>query len=61
MDILQGLGALLSCYGCYGLFTGAVWAKDGISAREVFKEDEPKTFWLICCCYIGVGGMIYFI
>jgi len=60
MDLLQWLGLLLSAYGCYGLFTGSVWAKHGMSSREIHKLDEPATFWVVCFCYILAGGMIYF-
>lgn len=61
MEILKGLGGLLAAYGCYWLLTGSVWAKDGISSREVFKAEQPLQFWIVCLCYILAGGMIFFI
>lgn len=60
MDLLQTLGLLLSGYGGFGLATGRIYAKDGISARVIEKADEPRTFIVVCCCYIGVGLMIFF-
>ena len=60
MDFLKGCALLLSAYGCWGVFTGSVWAKDGISAREIHKQDQPGTFWVVCLCYIFIGGFLYY-
>lgn len=51
---------LLSLYGVWGLLSGSIWAKHGASAREVVKADEPKTFWVVCLCYIFIGGFLYY-
>lgn len=60
MDILQILSLALAGYGGYGLATGRVYAKDGISAREIARSDQPGYFLIVCLCYIGVGILLFF-
>lgn len=59
MDILQIISLALAGYGAYGLATGRVHAKDGISARAIEKSEEPGYFLIVCLCYIGVGILLF--
>lgn len=60
MEIMQWAGALLSIYGLHGMATGRIHAKDGISARTIYRAEEPVQFWVVCACYLLTGMLIYF-
>ena len=60
VHLMQWAGILLSFYGVYGVYTGSITAKDGVSMRTISKADEPVQFWIVCACYIFVGCLIYF-
>jgi hypothetical protein len=60
MNLLQIAGILLALYGVNGMLTSKIYSKSGMSGRYVFKDEEPKSFWVICFCYMGVGILIFF-
>lgn len=60
MEALKGVSIMLALYGVYGMVTGQIYAKSGMSYRQVLRDEEPISFWLVCICYIIGGGMIYF-
>lgn len=60
MEALKGIGIMLALYGVYGMTQGQIYSKSGISYRQVFRDDEPNSFWLVCISYIIGGGLIYF-
>lgn len=60
MDLLQILSLGLAGYGGWGLVTGRVYAKDGISSRLIEKTEQPTYFLIVCLCYIGVGILLFF-
>lgn len=61
MGIIAFLGMALAIYGFYGLITGQVYAKDKWSGGYIYRSERPAYFYLVCICYIVVGGMIFFI
>lgn len=60
MNLLQFAGIGLSVYGVIGVLTSKIYAKSGMTARYVYRNEEPISFWTVCACYIGVGILIYF-
>ncbi len=60
MNLLQIAGILLAVYGANGILTSKVYAKSGMSARYVYRDEEPMSFWVVCSSYIGVGVLIFF-
>jgi hypothetical protein len=60
MDLLQILSLGLAGYGGFGLATGRVYAKDGMSSRLIEKAEQPGYFLIVCLCYIGVGILLFF-
>ena len=41
MIILKILGSALTLYGVYGMLSGEVYAKQGITSRFIYKSEEP--------------------
>lgn len=58
MEILKGIGILMALYGLYGMAKGEVYAKDRITARWYFRDEEPWTFWSTCIGYVVVGIIV---
>lgn len=59
MDVLQFPSLALTGYGGHCLATGRGYVKDGISARQIVRADEPGYFMIVCLCYIGVGILLF--
>lgn len=57
MIILKILGSALTLYGVYGMLSGEVYAKQGITSRFIYKSEEPVYFWSVCAGYI-IGGCL---
>lgn len=53
--MFKPIGILLAIYVCYAVVTGRVWAKSGIRAREVVREDTPGYFWTVIVIYAGLS------
>ena len=60
IDLLNFFAYGFVIYGFYGIYTGEVYSKDGMSGRYVYKSEEPIAFWVVCCSYIFIGTLIVF-
>ena len=60
LNLLKLAGLFMALYGAYGMYKGAIYSKDGMSGRWVYRQQEPITFWMICLSYIFVGTLIFF-
>lgn len=60
IDMLNFVAYGFVLYGFYGIYSGEVYSKDGMSARYIYKGEEPITFWVVCGSYIFVGVLIIF-
>lgn len=45
------IGAALAVYVCYAIVNGSVYAKSGISGRNIAREDSPRYFWSVIAIY----------
>lgn len=49
------IGAALAVYVCYAIVSGGVYAKSGISGRNVLREDSPRYFWVVIAIYSALS------
>lgn len=53
--MFKAIGILVAVYALYAAFTGKVYAKSGIRARVVTREDSPQYFWVVVVIYLALG------
>jgi hypothetical protein len=58
MELLRGIGILMAYYGVYGMVKGEIYAKDGITARYFYRDEESAAFWSACIGYVVIGGLV---
>ena len=58
MELLRGIGILMAFYGVYGMVKGEIYAKDGITARYFYRDEESAAFWRACIGYVVIGGLV---
>ena len=49
------IGAALAVYVCYAIVHGSVYAKSGISGRNVLREESPRYFWVVIAIYAALS------
>jgi hypothetical protein len=49
------IGAVLAVYVCYAIANGSVYAKSGISGRNILREDSPRYFWSVIAIYAALS------
>jgi hypothetical protein len=54
------IGVLVALYTLYALVTGSVWAKAGISAREILRQESPGNFWTVIVIYTALSVALIF-
>ena len=47
MDMFKVLGVLLAVYVTFAVFRGEVYAKSGLWARTIKREDSASYFWTV--------------
>ncbi len=55
------IGAALAVYVCYAVVHGSVYAKAGVSARNVLREDSPGYFWVVITIYAALSLALVFL
>ena len=55
------IGFFLVLYVCYAAATGRVWAKAGIRAREILREESPRYFWVVVGIYTALSMALFFV
>ena len=58
MESLGGICILTGFYGVYGMVKGEIYAKDGITARYFYRDEESAAFWSACIGYVVIGGLV---
>ena len=49
------IGAALAVYVCYAIVNGSVYAKSGVSVRNVPREESPAYFWVVIAIYAALS------
>ena len=49
------IGAALAVYVCYAVVNGSVYAKSGVSGRNVLREESPGYFWSVIATYAALS------
>lgn len=53
------IGFFLVLYVCYAAATGRVWAKAGIRARQILREETPGYFWMVVGTYTALSVALF--
>lgn len=48
------LGAVLALYVLYAVYVGRVYVKHGPGGRAVWRDEEPRYFWVCVATYAGL-------
>jgi len=54
------IGVMVAMYTLYAVVMGSVWAKAGIGAKEILREETPGSFWTVIVIYIGLSAALIF-
>lgn len=55
------LAALVALYVVYGLATGEVYAKSGVSGRTFRRDESPLGYWGALGSYAVLAGLLAFL
>ena len=46
------LGIAIGMYTAFAACTGSVYARSGVGARVIVREETPWHFWSVIVCYV---------
>lgn len=55
MDMFKVLGVLLAVYVTFAVFRGEVYARSGMWARMIKREDSASYFWTVIGIYYALA------
>ncbi|MCB1560134.1 MAG: hypothetical protein KDI75_03400 [Xanthomonadales bacterium] len=61
MRLWDVLGLLVAAYTAYAAFNGRVYARHRAWGREIRRDEEPRYFWVVICCYALLATALVFL